>query len=82
MARWSCWGHDACYAPLSGFSADKTGQLRLPGPFERDHLLGPRTAEGALDGTWGMIVPAGASLRRSRRQGAVRKAPRPVPRAS
>jgi predicted N-acetyltransferase YhbS len=43
-----------------GFSADKTGELSLPGPFERDRLLGLELREGALDGAWGMIAPIGA----------------------
>ncbi len=48
---------DAPYYARFGFSALKTVELRLPGPFERDRLLGLELRGGALDGVWGMIVP-------------------------
>src|SRR5258708_882420 len=48
---------DAPYYARFGFTAAKTFALSLPGPFERDRLLGLELAEGALDGAWGMIVP-------------------------
>ena len=57
---------DASYYARFGFSALKTGELSLPGPFERDRLLGLELAEGALDGAWGMIVPTGAPLPKTR----------------
>ena len=47
------------YARFSGL---KTGDLSLPGPFERDRLLGLELREGALDGAWGMVAPTGASV--------------------
>ncbi len=50
---------DAPYYSRFGFSALKTGELRLPGPFEPDRLLGLELHEGALDGAYGMIAPAG-----------------------
>jgi predicted N-acetyltransferase YhbS len=50
---------DAPYYTRFGFSALKTGELRLPGPFERDRLLGLELRERALDGASGMIVPTG-----------------------
>ena len=53
---------DAPYYARFGFSDRKTGELSLPGPFERDRLLGLELFEGALDGAWGMIVPTGASV--------------------
>ena len=46
---------DAPYYTRFGFSAGKTGELSLPGPFERDRLLALELVEGALDGAWGMI---------------------------
>jgi len=52
---------DAPYYGRFGFSALKTGELRLPGPFEPDRLLGLELREGALDGASGMIVPTGMS---------------------
>jgi predicted N-acetyltransferase YhbS len=53
---------DAPYYARFGFSAAKTGELSLPGPFEHGRLLGLELREGALDGAWGMIVPTGASM--------------------
>ena len=50
---------DAPYYARFGFSGAKTRELSLPGPFERDRLLGLELSEGALDGAWGMIVPTG-----------------------
>jgi predicted N-acetyltransferase YhbS len=59
---------DAPYYARFGFSPLKTGELSLPGAFERDRLLGLELREGALDGAWGMIVPAGmAAPQRKRR---------------
>ena len=57
---------DAPYYVRFGFSGHKTGELTLPGPFERDRLLALELREGALDGAWGMIVPSGAAASRSR----------------
>ena len=51
---------DAPYYARFGFSAAKTGELSLPGPFERDRLLGLELRDGALDGARGMIAPTGA----------------------
>jgi predicted N-acetyltransferase YhbS len=48
---------DAPYYARFGFSGLKTGELSLPGPFERDRLLGLELRPGALDGAWGMIAP-------------------------
>src|SRR5258708_3606522 len=50
---------DAAYYARFGFSGHKTGELSLPGPFERDRLLGLELSEGALDGAWGMISATG-----------------------
>jgi predicted N-acetyltransferase YhbS len=53
------------YAPF-GFSARKTAALSLPGPFERDRLLGLELRGGALEGARGMIVPTGAEARQDK----------------
>jgi predicted N-acetyltransferase YhbS len=58
-------GDVAYYAPF-GFSAAKTAGLSLPGPFERDRLLGLELRKGALDGACGMIVPTGAAALRGK----------------
>ncbi len=72
---------DASYYARFGFSAVKTAELRLPGAFERDRLLGLELRDGALDGAWGMIVATGAS---GLKIGAARakKALRPAPHAA
>jgi predicted N-acetyltransferase YhbS len=57
---------DAPYYARFGFSGLKTGELSLPGPFERDRLLGLELREGALDGAWGMIVPSGVAAPRTK----------------
>ena len=55
---------DAPYYARFGFSPAKTAELSLPGPFERDRLLGLELRQGALEGAWGMIAPAGMTARR------------------
>jgi predicted N-acetyltransferase YhbS len=57
---------DAPYYARFGFSGRKTGELSLPGPFERDRLLGLELREGALDGAWGMIAPTGSAARQTK----------------
>jgi len=52
---------DAPYYGRFGFSAEKTGRLRLPGPFERHRLLALELTPGALDGARGLIRAAGAT---------------------
>jgi len=58
---------DAPYYARFGFSQLKTGELSLPGPFERDRLLSLELREGALDSAWGMIVPTGMTASRPAR---------------
>jgi len=50
---------DAAYYQRFGFSAEKTAALWLPGPYERDRLLGCELMPGALDGARGMIGATG-----------------------
>lgn len=57
---------DAPYYARFGFSPASTGELSLPGPFERDRLLAIEFTAGALDGAAGMIVPTGAALPKRR----------------
>jgi predicted N-acetyltransferase YhbS len=61
---------DASFYARFGFSALKACELQLPGPFERDRLLGLELREGALDGAWGMIAPTGMAARRKPRPAA------------
>jgi predicted N-acetyltransferase YhbS len=69
---------DAPYYARFGFSAAKTSELSLPGPFEPERLLALELREGALDGAWGMVVPTDASAPTMRTSHA-RTAPRLVP---
>jgi predicted N-acetyltransferase YhbS len=71
---------DAPYYARFGFTAEKTGALALPGPFERDRLLGLELREGALDGVWGMIEATGPVLKTKAARAA--KMLRPVPHAA
>src|SRR5215471_15402867 len=68
---------DAHYYARFGFSAQKTGELSLPGLFERERLLALELEDGALDGAWGMISAAGAPAPKARAARA-KKALQPV----
>ena len=57
---------DAPYYARFGFSAQKTGELLLPGLFERERLLALELVQGALDGAWGMISATGAPAPKAR----------------
>ena len=72
---------DAPYYARFGFSGQKTAELALPGPFERDRLLAIELREGALDGAWGMIAPTGRPLLNNRAPGS-RRILRAVPQAA
>src|SRR5664280_1437243 len=71
---------DAPYYARFGFSALKTGELSLPGPFERNRLLALELRDGALDRARGMISPTGASVPETRPRRA--RAARPAQRAA
>jgi predicted N-acetyltransferase YhbS len=55
---------DASYYGRFGFRAEAAANLSLPGPFERERLLGLELRHGALGGASGMIVPTGTPLAR------------------
>jgi predicted N-acetyltransferase YhbS len=52
---------DAAYYGRFGFSAEKTGALWLPGPYDRRRLLGCELRPGALDGARGLIAASSSS---------------------
>jgi predicted N-acetyltransferase YhbS len=53
---------DAAYYGRFGFSAERTGKLWLPGPYEPHRLLGLELRDGALEGARGLIkVPKPAT---------------------
>lgn len=67
---------DAPYYGRFGFCANKTGLLRLPGPYEPDRLLALELMPHALDGARGMILAGGAlapALDRDARGAGIRK---------
>jgi predicted N-acetyltransferase YhbS len=61
---------DAPYYSRFGFTADKTGRLVMPGPFERHRLLGLELRPGALDGAAGVIAATGRATTKPRRRAA------------
>ncbi|MBU4528178.1 MAG: N-acetyltransferase [Hoeflea sp.] len=57
---------DAPYYARFGFSAEKTGGVLMPGPVERDRLLGCELLDGHLDDASGLLIARGR--RADRRQ--------------
>lgn len=57
---------DAPYYQRFGFTAEKTGQLSMPGPYERERFLALELVEGALDGARGVLKAAGRKLKAER----------------
>lgn len=55
---------DAPYYARFGFSAEKTGGLWLPGPYETDRFLGRELVAGALDGARGLVSATGPAAPR------------------
>jgi predicted N-acetyltransferase YhbS len=53
---------DAAYYQRFGFSAEKTGLLRLSWPYDRNRLLAVELKPGALDGASGFIRASGTPL--------------------
>ncbi len=60
---------DAAYYGRFGFTAEKTGALSMPGPYEPARLLALELASGALDGAHG-VIRVGAPRRAARRAAA------------
>ena len=50
---------DAPYYARFGFSAAKTGNLSMPGPYERERFLALELVEGWLDGACGTLKASG-----------------------
>lgn len=55
---------DAPYYARFGFSAEKTGDIAMPGPFEKHRLLGVELIPGALNDAEGVIRATGRKQRR------------------
>ncbi|UCI10133.1 GNAT family N-acetyltransferase [Mesorhizobium sp. B1-1-8] len=54
---------DAPYYGRFGFSAERTGALAMPGPYERHRLLALELKAAALDGAKGTIKAAGRKIK-------------------
>lgn len=50
---------DAPYYARFGFSAEKTGNLSMPGPYERERFLALELVDGWLDGACGTLKASG-----------------------
>ena len=57
---------DAPYYGRFDFSAEKTGQLSMPGPYERHRFLALELVPGALDGAVGTLRPTGRKSKAAR----------------
>jgi predicted N-acetyltransferase YhbS len=53
---------DEPYYARFGFSAEKTGRLAMPGPYERHRFLALELVPGALDGAKGVLKPTGRKI--------------------
>ena len=53
---------DAPYYARFGFSAEKTGALAMPGPYERERFLALELVEGALNGAAGVLKASGRKV--------------------
>ena len=61
---------DAAYYTRFGFSAEKTGDMSMPGPFEKARFLGLELKQGALDGAAGTLMAAGRKVQVERMRAA------------
>lgn len=53
---------DAEYYKRFGFTAEKTDNLFMPGPFEKARLLALELRDGAVDGMHGVLVASGRKV--------------------
>lgn len=54
---------DAPYYQRFGFSSARTGDLAMPGPYERHRFLALELKAGALDGAWGTLKASGRKVK-------------------
>jgi predicted N-acetyltransferase YhbS len=59
---------DAPYYARFGFSAEKTGALAMPGPYEKHRFLALELQAGVLDGARGVLKAAGRMIKAARLQ--------------
>jgi predicted N-acetyltransferase YhbS len=59
---------DAPYYARFGFSAAKTGNLSMPGPYERHRFLALELRDGALDGAAGTLRATGRRVEQAARK--------------
>lgn len=57
---------DLSYYGRFGFSAEKTGALSMPGPYERHRFLALELVPGALDGARGTLKATGRKAKAAR----------------
>ena len=57
---------DAPYYARFGFTAEKTGRLSMPGPYERERFLALELVAGTLDGARGVLKAAGRKVKSER----------------
>ena len=57
---------DAPYYARFGFTADKTGSLAMPGPYERERFLALELIAGTLDDARGVLKAAGRKVKSER----------------
>lgn len=53
---------DAAYYKRFGFTNDKTGDIFMPGPFEKSRLLALELRDGAVDGMHGILLATGRKI--------------------
>ena len=69
---------DAPYYGRFGFTAEATGALWMPGPYERERLLARELVPGALDGARGLVRATGDAVPKPDLRGPPRR-PRTTP---